>query len=292
MLQPGRSGYSVSGGWATSSTGESGTPSRLQISSRSGNGPSLYQATELIEFVGEFQSGSGDEFTAEIGGGGAGSGGNGIGSGIAGSGYRYGFNGKEQDAEVKGTGAQYDYGFRIYDPRLGKFLSVDPLSNIYPFYTPYQFAGNMPIAAIDIDGLEEYVVIYYKDQNKKTTRIQVRAIFDNDGTILNQHVHKIGDNDNIAKGNVLVFENKKAKDGKESMSVIENRNIVDGELTKEEAQIFRKHKKIEKEKGETENLQYQTDNPYKVLYQSQEFENTKTKTYKANFGIAPPSSPK
>jgi len=36
--------------------------------------------------------------------------------------YRYGFNGKENDNEVKGvTGSQQDYGMRIYDPRLGKF---------------------------------------------------------------------------------------------------------------------------------------------------------------------------
>lgn len=69
--------------------------------------------------------------------------------------YRYGFNGKEMDNEVKGTGAQYDYGFRIYDPRLVRFLSVDPLFKSYPWYTPYQFAGNMPIWAIDLDGLEE-----------------------------------------------------------------------------------------------------------------------------------------
>jgi len=71
-----------------------------------------------------------------------------------GTGYRYGFNGKEQDSEIKGTGNQYDYGFRIYDPRIGKFLSVDPLTSKYPFYSPYQFAGNSPIGAIDIDGLE------------------------------------------------------------------------------------------------------------------------------------------
>src|SRR5690606_4468651 len=38
--------------------------------------------------------------------------------------YRYGFNGKENDNEVKGEGNQQDYGMRIYDPRLGKFLSV------------------------------------------------------------------------------------------------------------------------------------------------------------------------
>ena len=37
---------------------------------------------------------------------------------------------------------------------IGKFLSVDPLAADYPWYTPYQFSGNMPIAAIDVDGLE------------------------------------------------------------------------------------------------------------------------------------------
>jgi len=68
--------------------------------------------------------------------------------------YRFGFNGKENDNEVKGNGNQQDYGFRIYDTRLGRFLSVDPLSDDYPFYTPYQFSGNNPIRYIDLDGLE------------------------------------------------------------------------------------------------------------------------------------------
>jgi hypothetical protein len=48
-----------------------------------------------------------------------------------------------------------DYGFRIYSPALGRFLSVDPLTKTYPWYTPYQFAGNKPIWFIDLDGLEE-----------------------------------------------------------------------------------------------------------------------------------------
>jgi len=72
--------------------------------------------------------------------------------------YRYGFNGKENDDEVKGKGAQYDYGFRIYDARIGKFLSVDPLTSSFPWYTPYQFAGNTPIQAIDLEGAEELKV--------------------------------------------------------------------------------------------------------------------------------------
>jgi hypothetical protein len=43
---------------------------------------------------------------------------------------------------------------RIYDPRIGKFLSVDPIASNYPMLTPYQFASNSPIQAIDLDGLE------------------------------------------------------------------------------------------------------------------------------------------
>jgi RHS repeat-associated protein len=71
-----------------------------------------------------------------------------------GSQYRYGFNGKENDNEVKGEGNQQDYGMRIYDPRLGRFLSVDPITVKYPELTPYQFSSNRPIDGVDIDGLE------------------------------------------------------------------------------------------------------------------------------------------
>jgi RHS repeat-associated protein len=74
------------------------------------------------------------------------------------SGYRYGFNGKEKDDEGMGGGGQtYDYGFRIYNPSLAKFLSVDPLSASYPELTSYQFASNTPIQAIDLDGLEAWI---------------------------------------------------------------------------------------------------------------------------------------
>ncbi|HEY4784835.1 MAG TPA: RHS repeat-associated core domain-containing protein, partial [Bacteroidales bacterium] len=69
---------------------------------------------------------------------------------------RYGFNGKEKDDDFAGgvTSAVYDYGFRIYDARIAKFLSVDPLTKKYPELTPYQFASNTPIMAIDLDGKE------------------------------------------------------------------------------------------------------------------------------------------
>jgi len=68
--------------------------------------------------------------------------------------YRYGFQGQEKVDEAKGNGVVYDYGFRIYDARLGKFLSEDPLRANYPFYSPYHFAGNNPIGFVDLDGQE------------------------------------------------------------------------------------------------------------------------------------------
>ena len=74
----------------------------------------------------------------------------------AGSGYRYGFNGKENDNDA-GEGKQ-DYGMRIYDIRLARFLSVDPIASSYPMLTPYQFASNSPNANLDEDGLE---AVYY-----------------------------------------------------------------------------------------------------------------------------------
>ncbi len=74
--------------------------------------------------------------------------------------YRFGFNGKENDNEIKGEGNQQDYGMRIYDPRLGRFLSSDPIANKYPELTPYQFASNTPIRAIDLDGLEAAIISF------------------------------------------------------------------------------------------------------------------------------------
>jgi RHS repeat-associated protein len=83
--------------------------------------------------------------------------------------YRFNFNGKELDNE---SPIQYDYGFRIYDPRLGRFKSLDPLQKKFPELTPYQFASNSPIANVDLDGKEaEYytktiiAINYYKCGN-------------------------------------------------------------------------------------------------------------------------------
>ncbi len=92
--------------------------------------------------------------------------------------YRYGFNGKEKDKDA-GEGIQ-DYGMRIYDSRLGRFLSVDRLEGKSPFFSPYSYAGNKPISCIDLDGDVEVIVnvtTYNKDGTLlKTTTYKFNEI--------------------------------------------------------------------------------------------------------------------
>jgi RHS repeat-associated protein len=71
--------------------------------------------------------------------------------------YRYGFNGKEKDDKGEFGHMHYDYGLRIYNPSIGKFLSVDPLTREYPWNSPYAFAENDVIRSIDLEGAEKHV---------------------------------------------------------------------------------------------------------------------------------------
>lgn len=58
--------------------------------------------------------------------------------------YRYGFNGMEQDEEVKNNpGNSYTTHFRSYDPRLGRWLSMEP--KIVAWESPYASFRNNPI---------------------------------------------------------------------------------------------------------------------------------------------------
>jgi RHS repeat-associated protein len=67
--------------------------------------------------------------------------------------YNFGFNGKPKDDEVHdATGTSYDFGARMYDTRVGRFLSVDPKAASYPSMTPYCLAGNNPVKLVDENG--------------------------------------------------------------------------------------------------------------------------------------------
>lgn len=66
--------------------------------------------------------------------------------------YRYGFNGKEKDDEVVGAGNCIAYELRIYDPRLGRFNSIDPRQREYPWQSTYAYFKNSPISTVDFKG--------------------------------------------------------------------------------------------------------------------------------------------
>jgi RHS repeat-associated protein len=159
MIMPGRmlATLSIPGGSFSGTTQVNGytLPVDLSLNSRTGNQPTSYVATDLIDLNEGFESGTNDDVTAYIADGSYAGGGNGSNdNAVAGNGnYPYSFNGKRDDNEMQWQ----DYGMREYDRRRGQFISVDPLTKEYPYYSPYQFAGNKPIWAIDLDGMEEYM---------------------------------------------------------------------------------------------------------------------------------------
>jgi RHS repeat-associated protein len=71
----------------------------------------------------------------------------------SGEGYRFGYNGMELNPEVSGDGNSYTTEFRQYDPRLGRWLSLDPLMAMFPWMSPYVAFDNNPIYFVDPLGL-------------------------------------------------------------------------------------------------------------------------------------------
>ncbi len=72
----------------------------------------------------------------------------------SGEGYRFGFQGQETDDEVRGDGNSVFFKYRVHDPRIGRFASVDPLSHGYPWNSPYAFSENRVIDRVELEGLE------------------------------------------------------------------------------------------------------------------------------------------
>lgn len=60
----------------------------------------------------------------------------------------YLYNGKELQEDLD----WYDYGWRMYDPSLGRFHTLDPYAYVYQSYSPYSYALNNPIRFEDTYG--------------------------------------------------------------------------------------------------------------------------------------------
>ena len=89
---------------------------------------------------------------------------------ISGDGYRYGFQGQEMDDEFGGSGNSIDFGARMYDPRLGRWLSCDPQSKKQPSQSPYKAFLNNPNLFVDPDGeTEHHINVVINEKTGKAT---------------------------------------------------------------------------------------------------------------------------
>jgi hypothetical protein len=75
---------------------------------------------------------------------------------------RYKHQGQEGDDEINGEGNSYAYEYRISDPRVVRFWSLDPLAAEYPHNSPYAFSENRLIDGVELEGLEVYLKYFEK----------------------------------------------------------------------------------------------------------------------------------
>ena len=66
--------------------------------------------------------------------------------------YPFGYHGMERDDLLKGSGQHYHTEFRQYDPRVGRWMSLDPMAAKYPGLTPYAAFLNRPVGVTDPRG--------------------------------------------------------------------------------------------------------------------------------------------
>ena len=94
------------------------------------------------------------------------------------SGYRFGFQGQEKDDEIKGNGNSLNFGARIYDPRIGRWASVDPKFKLQPGWSTYKSFLDNPIVYVDPAGETEYLTIVMNDERTGKTTTITKVISD------------------------------------------------------------------------------------------------------------------
>jgi RHS repeat-associated protein len=80
----------------------------------------------------------------------------------------YKYNGKELQDEL--SLGWLDYGARMYQPDLGRWMVVDPLGEKYPALNPYNYVGNNPLNLTDPDGRDIDVTFSGTDKQKADAR--------------------------------------------------------------------------------------------------------------------------
>lgn len=96
-----------------------------------------------------------------------------------------------KDNEIKGIGNSLDFGARLYDSRVGRWLSIDPMAALQPSQSTYKAFLNNPIIMADPDGKKEYITTINYDERTGNTTVKIHT----GNTIMTDGVkHRIWDN--------------------------------------------------------------------------------------------------
>jgi len=125
--------------------------------------------------------------------------------------YRYGFNGEEKSDEIYGEGNAYDFGERILDPRIGRWLSLDPELEKFPGSSPYNYAFCNPIAFYEEAGASP-ISVFAKQIIKKGIKVAVKEAIE---AIIKKTVEKYA-----GKG-VAKFAKQVGSDGLEILGTLD-----------------------------------------------------------------------
>jgi RHS repeat-associated protein len=126
---------------------------------------------------------------------------------VNGTEHKWKYQGKEHEEEL-GLNT-YDFGARNYMPDLGRWTTIDPLSEDFMEYTPYNSMMNNPIMFIDPDG-----------------RAAMAPIYDTDGDFL-------GTDDQGLQGKAIVMDKKDFKQGMSHEKALTKSKGAEGLSSKE-----------------------------------------------------------
>lgn len=115
---------------------------------------------------------------------------------VVGTDHKYEYNGKEHQEEF---GLSWiDYGWRNFDPSVGRWINVDPLAEDYYEKNPYMYSGNNPVMFVDYDGRDFGV---YIDHEKKIITFKAHYVVNSEDENLIKSIasffNKSGSSENV-----------------------------------------------------------------------------------------------